>query len=344
MSYALNLAGGTAFLSAPNNNVYNVGTGDFTLQCWVKTTASGTVISRKPTDGGPNNGGFLLVVRADSTIKLATDNGFGFYEIDTVPTAITDGNWHFLTGVRQSSVLTIYLDGQVVSSSVRSNINPPLNINNSLPLYMGAVQQIQEPYNQFTGQLDEVRIWNVALSQQQIQANMNTPLVGNEPGLIGYYTFNNQNGADSSPTNNTASPVGNVTYVSPGALTSGTTITIPQNTAIAMSGTTYSAAYENVTVNMAGYNPIVFSGTGENIPLTCGGQTLISVDSGSATSLTINFQYSTSGSSGPWLTPTVLPPVTAQNGSYVTVTIKTENGDDSDNNDTIFVLNWSVQS
>ena len=126
MSYALNLAGNPAYLSAPSNNIYNFGTGDFTLQCWVKTTASGTVISRKSTGGGSGNGGFLLVIKPNGVIKLATDNGIGFYEINTVATPVCDGNWHFLTGVRQSGNLTIYLDGYPISSTIGSNTSPPI--------------------------------------------------------------------------------------------------------------------------------------------------------------------------------------------------------------------------
>jgi len=342
MSYALNISGSNSFLSAPNSNIYDFGTGDFTLQCWVKTTASGTVISRKPTAGGANNGGFLLVIQPSGAIKLATDNGSGYYQILTGNTVIVDGNWHFLTGLRSNGNLSIYLDGNLVSATVSSNISPPLNINNDLPLYMGAVQQQQEPYNQFTGQLDEVRIWNIALTQQQIQANMNQPLTGNEPGLIGYYTFSQQNGTDSSTSHNNASPTGSITYTSPGAFNDSITVEIPQNTMISLSGTSYSSAYESVTANIQGFNPIVFTGTGENVALQCGGQTLVSLNSGSATSASLSFLYSTNGSSGPFQTPTILAPVVAKNGSYVTVTVKTENGDDSDNNDSIFVMNWSV--
>lgn len=342
MSYALNLAGNPSYLSAPNNNVYDFGTGDFTLQCWVKTTASGTVISRKSTAGGSGNGGFLMVIKSDGTIKLATDNGLGFYEINTSATTIRNGSWHFLTGVRQANTLKIYLDGNLVSSTVRSNINPPINVSNDLPLYIGAVAQQQEQFNQFTGQLDEVRIWNIALSQAQIQANMNQPLSGTEPGLIGYYTFSSQNGTDSSPTKNNASPVGTVTYVTPGVFTTSTIVTIPANTMISLSGTSYSSAYEKVTVNIQGFSPIVFTGTGENVALLSNGQSLISLNSGAAVSASLDFQYSTNGASGPFNTPTIFTPVIAQNGSYVSVTIKTENGDDSDNNDSVFVMNWSV--
>lgn len=223
MGYSLTLDGMPSYLTAPSSNIYNFGTGDFTLQCWVKTSASGTVISRKDTQGGAGNGGFLLVIKPNGIIKLATDNGFGFYEINTVATSINDGNWHFLTGVRQSNNLTIYLDSNPVSSSVGNNISPPVNVNNNLSLFIGAVAQQQEPYNQFRGLLDEVRIWNIALSQSQIQSQMNAPLTGNEAGLVGYYTFKSQNGADSSSRANNALPVGNVSYTSPGKFSSDPT-------------------------------------------------------------------------------------------------------------------------
>ncbi|MDU6684211.1 MAG: LamG-like jellyroll fold domain-containing protein [Enterobacteriaceae bacterium] len=216
MSYALNLVGNPSYLSAPNSTVYNFGTGDFTLQCWVKTRASGTVISRKATEGGAGNGGFLLVIKPGGLIKLATDNGFGFYEINTVATHISDGNWHFLTGVRQNNQLSVYVDGTLVSSSPKNNITPPVNVNNGLPLYIGAAAQRQEQYNQFNGELDEVRVWNIALSAAQISTQMNQPLTGTEPGLVTYYTFDGQNATDQSPSHNNASPVGAVAYSSPG--------------------------------------------------------------------------------------------------------------------------------
>ena len=42
--------------------------------------------------------------------------------------------------------------------------------------------------------LDEVRIWNTARTQQQIQDNMNKELSGDEPGLVGYWKFNEGQG------------------------------------------------------------------------------------------------------------------------------------------------------
>ena len=47
----------------------------------------------------------------------------------------------------------------------------------------------------FNGKMDEVRIWNVARTQAQIQDNMDNQIEGNETGLLAYYRFNELAGA-----------------------------------------------------------------------------------------------------------------------------------------------------
>ncbi|MDM8557321.1 Calx-beta domain-containing protein [Candidatus Parabeggiatoa sp. HSG14] len=48
------------------------------------------------------------------------------------------------------------------------------------------------------GQIDEVRIWNVARTQAEIQANMYTPLQGNESGLVALYDFEDHTGTTAT--------------------------------------------------------------------------------------------------------------------------------------------------
>ena len=45
----------------------------------------------------------------------------------------------------------------------------------------------------FQGKIDEVRMWSVARTQDEIQANMNKTLVGNETGLVAYYPMDVNN-------------------------------------------------------------------------------------------------------------------------------------------------------
>ncbi|MFQ5638212.1 MAG: FG-GAP-like repeat-containing protein, partial [bacterium] len=46
----------------------------------------------------------------------------------------------------------------------------------------------------FTGVIEEVRIWDFAKSAAEIQTTMSTTLTGNEPGLIGYWNFDEGSG------------------------------------------------------------------------------------------------------------------------------------------------------
>jgi Concanavalin A-like lectin/glucanases superfamily len=51
-----------------------------------------------------------------------------------------------------------------------------------------------EPDAYFNGQIDEVRIWNVARSAADIQQTMSVRLTGSEPGLVAYWRFDEMTG------------------------------------------------------------------------------------------------------------------------------------------------------
>ena len=48
----------------------------------------------------------------------------------------------------------------------------------------------------YAGEIDEVRVWNAVRSQGQIQSNMYLSLVGNEPGLMGYWRLDEGSGQE----------------------------------------------------------------------------------------------------------------------------------------------------
>ncbi len=57
----------------------------------------------------------------------------------------------------------------------------------------------------FTGKIAEVRIWNRAISQAEIQGNMNRKLTGQEAGLVGYWPLDEGSGnqaIDRTPNQN----------------------------------------------------------------------------------------------------------------------------------------------
>lgn len=198
--YALNFSA-ESLVTASFVSQYNLERGDFTVEAWICTQKGGTVISRKPTPGCDGNGGFLLVVKADMSIKLATDDGYGFYEINTNPvSSLFDGSFHHVLGLRRNSKLEIYVDFKKIPAEVRTNRFAGLNIDNSIRLAIGFTDQIQEEYNHFTGKIGEIRIWSIAKTYDD-QAEWNdTDYV--TPGLIGMWPFSEKRCADYSAVNN----------------------------------------------------------------------------------------------------------------------------------------------
>jgi hypothetical protein len=68
----------------------------------------------------------------------------------------------------------------------------------------------------FLGAVDEIRIWNVVRTPTELQSNMHTRLAGNEPGLVGYWRFDEPGvttAVDTSPTLANAALMGAVSWV-----------------------------------------------------------------------------------------------------------------------------------
>jgi hypothetical protein len=114
----------------------------------------------------------------------------------TIPQALEIGRWYHVAGTYDGTTMRIYLDGALQDTK---NV-PGFQIGNTCPITFG--RNGDREYFHF-GELDEVRIWNYARSQEEIARDMNRRLAGNEPGLVGYWNFDedlsDQNVYDSSP-------------------------------------------------------------------------------------------------------------------------------------------------
>lgn len=109
--------------------------------------------------------------------------------ITTVVPGVQDGAWHHvaLTWKRNSPQgFRSYLDGQGGAGIDTSNDPFPLL---EARVYLGSFNGTGEFLQ---GQLDEVRIWNRALTETEIREHASSPrqLLGRDPGLIAYYSFN----------------------------------------------------------------------------------------------------------------------------------------------------------
>lgn len=77
--------------------------------------------------------------------------------------------------------IKIYKNGTLISTSTW---------NGTITGNPNSILTLSQSSETFNGAMDDVRIWNIARTQSDIQSNMNTELTGTETGLVAYYTFN----------------------------------------------------------------------------------------------------------------------------------------------------------
>lgn len=201
---------GRGYLYVPAIPAYDFGISDFTVEAWVRTISGGTIVGKKVSAGGPGNGGFLLVARPDGTIKFATDNGAGFFEVVSAGTSVCDGIWHHVAAVRQGAAIALYLDGQPLSVTPRGNATPPLDVSSGCRLTIGTVDQEQEPFRTLIGAVAELRLWSQARSADDIAGGYSSRLPPGTTGLAGYWSAEQGLVADFSGNNNAAQVSGEV--------------------------------------------------------------------------------------------------------------------------------------
>jgi gliding motility-associated-like protein len=119
--------------------------------------------------------------------ELTTTNGY-FSTFQSCP-PILNKTYH-VAMVYDGVNLKFYRNGFLLSSQpCTGNI-----VTNDLLTTIAQVSSSGNPFNnQFIGYVNEVRIWNAARTQSQIQTYMNSSLPNptTQAGLLGYYTFDN---------------------------------------------------------------------------------------------------------------------------------------------------------
>lgn len=164
------------------------GTNDRTIEAWIRTTAN-----YNPSNGGTQGvlvdyGTFVTGQRFtfnvlwSNAIRLEVGgNGVS----GTIP--VNDGNWHHVAVVfsNPGNNVELYVDG-VLDAQGSLTVTANTGFANNI-----MIGRRIDGINYFSGDIDEVRVWNTALTQAEIQANMNSELCNtNNPNLFAYYQLN----------------------------------------------------------------------------------------------------------------------------------------------------------
>lgn len=195
---ALNFDGTDDFVSIPHTASLLIGSNPVTLELWFNAANADQqatfIAKRQPSAPFPlialyTNDGTDPRFTPDPGKKISFAFGNpspgGVIRIITTVNDILDGAYHHLAGVVNptTETLSIYVDGALQSvNTITGGSFPSLSITDRY-----VIGQNNGNNAFFNGLIDEVRIWNVARTQAEIQANRNTELTGNESGLVAYY-------------------------------------------------------------------------------------------------------------------------------------------------------------
>ncbi|MFT7693324.1 MAG: hypothetical protein ACI8P2_001952 [Candidatus Latescibacterota bacterium] len=119
----------------------------------------------------------------DATPQGAKDSGWT-RKISTEAGAVRAGQWYHVAVVMSAaeSYMRIYLNGARVAEGPFASLGMRDTVGS---LRIGGM----DDRDYFSGVVDEVQIWNRALSLRDILLNMNRSLTGQEEGLVSYYAF-----------------------------------------------------------------------------------------------------------------------------------------------------------
>jgi len=153
----------------------NILTASYTKEAWIKpASATGyfNIIS------GSANHAFWLV----NGQLCSGHNGNWFYVVDAATVPLNTWTHVALTYDAATTTMKLYKNGVLV---IASNAVPAITADNSL-----IIGTYGNNIGAFNGDIDEVKIWNRALTDSEIAIDRATRLTGAESGLVAYYDFN----------------------------------------------------------------------------------------------------------------------------------------------------------
>ena len=164
---------------------------NLTFEFWFKGQNSGqkmSVLSNGIADGtGTNQGAWDIYFNASGNLVVENDGS----QVSTSGDHL-DNNWHhFSSVVNRLGNISLYIDGQLVTSELATEfkdfVGPKLWIG-ARGYFNGTIEMTD---HHFRGYLDDVRVWNLARTSEQINRDFVNALSGDELGLEAYYPFDN---------------------------------------------------------------------------------------------------------------------------------------------------------
>ncbi|MBN2778681.1 MAG: LamG domain-containing protein, partial [Bacteroidales bacterium] len=167
-----------------------------TFECWLNANDWNPTATHQVFAGNTQGGGYNFAIG----YPTSNDVGFAVYSSGAyrrVDASIADfDGWHHIAGTFDGQYVKIYIDGILYDTENIGSSGNTITYDGDNSTILGeeaGALNIPAGYN-FAGKIDEVRFWNTARTEAQIQENMMKTLAGNEAGLVAYYRMDQYDG------------------------------------------------------------------------------------------------------------------------------------------------------
>nr|WP_321234058.1 LamG-like jellyroll fold domain-containing protein [uncultured Psychroserpens sp.] len=174
----INFDGADDFVTLKDNYALNSA---FTIENWVKpitTTGNHTIFSKK--NASDNSRGYALYID-NGIVKYSWYSSGGNGTIAS-QYAIDTSRWYHIAVTFDGSTYTLYIDGIDVGT-VTGSVNAPQATTVDVEALIGALDNDNGSNNNvsnlYHGWIDELRIWNTALTEAQVRQMMNQEIEDN---------------------------------------------------------------------------------------------------------------------------------------------------------------------
>ncbi len=169
----------TAYIPATSQLNFD-NSSSYTVELWFKSGYSGSLIEKYN-----DNLGYPYSISLNSTGSLTASCSDGVH-VDSISAGsnLNDNSWHHVALVKEGGMkIELYIDDHRAASKIDLECGSYSNKRN-------VILANNNGTNFFNGLIDEIRIWNRALSEIEMMCFYRKPRIGNEDGLVGYYQFN----------------------------------------------------------------------------------------------------------------------------------------------------------
>ncbi len=192
---SIDVWGQNALLFDGSNDQINCGTdsslamdgGEITIETWINASSwrtqvyEGNIICKEENT---SNLGYMLRAGDGGRLNFTIGNG-SWYELITSSSVMKTNQWYHVAGTYDGKVLRLYLNGKMIDSLIAGT---QLGVSYSTQLAIGNHSNVYSRH--WHGKIDEVRIWNYARTQKEIQSNMYDEYCDPQKGLELYYKLN----------------------------------------------------------------------------------------------------------------------------------------------------------